>query len=300
MFGMLRNANQRLLRPSESSSKTNVHGKRHAYLIPTQTTLMVADSNTIEIPFPIPISRFPPWLNYLPGIIHHFSVLSQEDDAKTDAFKDFEVFALRLSRQNAVSIDQRIKDALPVLAEQLSGLLEGGRRIQLGDVKSRRGIAKDPLVNTYHPLHPDSGPPFALPVPAPVLVSIPSFSINLDTSSSANRSAHAIEETRSITAGPSSSGPSSNTLSAANPPAATTEQPRVSSPEHAFSMSRSVTTVVDLWTEYSVGLGGRPSVRFMYEQGGLPDWRAKYGDSERHFYGTRKNIWTFNENIAEP
>ena len=37
----------------------------------------------------------------------------------------------------------------------------------------------------------------------------------------------------------------------------------------------------------------------MYEQGGLPDWRAKYGDSERHFYGTRKTLWTFIINVAE-
>ena len=55
--------------------------------------------------------------------IYHQSTGRYTTIFQTDAFKDFEVFALRLSRQNAVSIDQRIKDALPVLAEQLSGLL---------------------------------------------------------------------------------------------------------------------------------------------------------------------------------
>ena len=40
----------------------------------TQTTLKVAASNTIRIPFPIPISRFPPWLSDLTGIIYHCSV----------------------------------------------------------------------------------------------------------------------------------------------------------------------------------------------------------------------------------
>ena len=39
-----------------------------------QTTLMVAASNNIETPFPIPISRVPPWLSDLTGIIYHCSV----------------------------------------------------------------------------------------------------------------------------------------------------------------------------------------------------------------------------------
>ena len=200
---------------------------------------------------------------------------------QTDAFKNFEVFALRLSRVHAVSMDQRIKDALPVLAEQLSGLLGQheksisslGQRVDagfnLGDDKSRRDITKNPSINSHNPLYTSSG--HSSPVCAPRRCSCSRlnthFLSNLNASCSAGRSADTLEDNRNATPGPSSSGPSSFISSAVDPPAPIIDQPRVSGPEQAFSLSRSVTTVVDLWTEYSVGLDGRPSVRFMYEQG---------------------------------
>jgi len=53
-------------------------------------------------------------------------------------------------------------------------------------------------------------------------------------------------------------------------------------------MSRTISTVVDLWREYDVGIGGQPSVRSQYE-GNNDSWR-KGNDSERRFYSRRMII----------
>ena len=52
-------------------------------------------------------------------------------------------------------------------------------------------------------------------------------------------------------------------------------------------MSRTITTVRDLWCEYTIGLGASPSVKTMYE-GDTVQWRQN--DSERRFYRRRKVI----------
>ena len=235
---------------------------------------------------------------------------------QTDAFRSFEVNALRMSREREVSIDQRVKDALPVLAEQLSGLLSQheksisalGQRVDEGLNSFNANLhaqsqmiltqlqAVKSLLSTPVPV---TLPPITLPAAAPVIVQIPPFSISLDPSSSTSLLPPALEGDQTAAAGPVSSGLSTSTPGAAIlSPAPIPEHPRISTPEQTFCMSRNVTSVQNLWTEYSVGLGGRSSVRFMYEQGGLPNWRAKHGDSERHFYGTRKTIWTFIQEIA--
>ena len=53
-------------------------------------------------------------------------------------------------------------------------------------------------------------------------------------------------------------------------------------------MSRHITTVTELWREYSAGLRGRPSVKSIYEEERKRDW--KKNDSERRFHNELKQI----------
>ena len=46
-------------------------------------------------------------------------------------------------------------------------------------------------------------------------------------------------------------------------------------------MSRTISTVADLWREYSVGIGGHPLVQSQYEVKGHP-W-AKRDSERKHF-----------------
>ncbi|CAD6583017.1 MAG: hypothetical protein CYPHOPRED_002213 [Cyphobasidiales sp. Tagirdzhanova-0007] len=55
----------------------------------------------------------------------------------------------------------------------------------------------------------------------------------------------------------------------------------------AFRMSRQADmTISNAWKEYDTGLGGRPSVRSQYEEGGLPSWSRNA--TEHKFWRRRK------------
>lgn len=56
-----------------------------------------------------------------------------------------------------------------------------------------------------------------------------------------------------------------------------------------FKMSRSVSTVADLWREWTIGTMGR-SVISEYESGRGPVWKLHGGDAERKYYARRKVI----------
>lgn len=64
-----------------------------------------------------------------------------------------------------------------------------------------------------------------------------------------------------------------------------------------FAMSRKVASVIEAWREYDQGLGGRPSIRQMYEEGGAKDWKSN--DSERKFYDRRMILVKFIKQQAE-
>lgn len=61
-------------------------------------------------------------------------------------------------------------------------------------------------------------------------------------------------------------------------------------------MSRQITTVIDAWREYSVGIGGRPSVKSQYE-GANTAYRKN--DTERKFYQRRMILITELKHLAE-
>lgn len=62
-----------------------------------------------------------------------------------------------------------------------------------------------------------------------------------------------------------------------------------------FQMDRNVTTVKDLWTEYTMGINGRASVRTQYE-GGDQSWKRS-NDAERKFYTRRAPIWRLVQSL---
>ena len=64
----------------------------------------------------------------------------------------------------------------------------------------------------------------------------------------------------------------------------------------SFTMSRSITTVADLWREYINGIGGRPSVRSLYEAKGHT-WAGR--DSKRKHYQRHLIILKKVEELAK-
>lgn len=57
-----------------------------------------------------------------------------------------------------------------------------------------------------------------------------------------------------------------------------------------YHMSRTVQKVTDLWREFSVGIGGQPSVRAKYGTGKGVAWGIYGGDTERKFFAGRVAI----------
>ncbi|KAK9893228.1 hypothetical protein P389DRAFT_148173 [Cystobasidium minutum MCA 4210] len=62
-------------------------------------------------------------------------------------------------------------------------------------------------------------------------------------------------------------------------------------------MSRRIASVTDAWLEYNKGLGGRPSIREMYENGGAKGWKAN--DTDRKFYDRRMVLVDFIKEQAK-
>lgn len=79
---------------------------------------------------------------------------------------------------------------------------------------------------------------------------------------------------------------------------AATTLPAAPGTTHAgFRMSRTVTTITDAWREYARGLGGRPSVKWAYEEGNLR--RILKDDTERRFWQNRARLYKYIQEVAD-
>jgi hypothetical protein len=56
----------------------------------------------------------------------------------------------------------------------------------------------------------------------------------------------------------------------------------------SYKLSRALTTVMEVWKEYKIGLGGHPSVEHL-DQTYKATWRK--GSTERKFYSRRKRLY---------
>ena len=191
------------------------------------------------------------------------------------AFLQYEQHALRTIETADDPADMRLRQAMPILAATMKTGFDAV--MQASREQASRSDASEKIDNALATMLADvltgvapirlsaewprsaSGPP-SNPVPDPEPVASTSSAPPQPTPSASTSSTNPLATILALTAG------SATTSSAAT---------------SSFTMSRTISTVADLWREYSVGIGGRPSVQSQYEVKGH-SW-AKNDSERKHF-----------------
>ncbi|KAK4700175.1 hypothetical protein P7C70_g6078, partial [Phenoliferia sp. Uapishka_3] len=200
------------------------------------------------------------------------------------AFLQYEQHALRTISTKEDPADMRLRQAMPVLADQLKSGFNSV--LQASREQASRAEATEKLVGLMGTMLSD------------IFSGVAPIRLNAEWPRSATGSTSAPTTSTSSASAPPP-GSTSATPSAPPPPAAAPSNPltdllaltsissTAASATSSFSMSRTISSVTDLWREYDQGIGGRPAVRDVYEIKGHK-WSSN--DSERKHYQRRMTI----------